>query len=155
VSNVDNPLFEFETDFAGSLRCIPMCIRYQLDAIGIKLSLRQWNVLSPEERRELVSLARDEPQAQTTFTERLFELVHIHDGGELERVPAVAAMPWDGAHVPPRIISYASGLHIAPPSPERWASLTPLQRFALYKLTRPNHDNDNFIPALREFGLLD
>jgi hypothetical protein len=29
------------------------------------------------------------------------------------------------------------------------------QRFALFKLTRPNHDNDNFIPAMREFGLLD
>lgn len=29
-----------------------------------------------------------------------------------------------------------------------------LQRFALYKLTRPGHDNDNFLPAMREFGLV-
>ena len=153
--NADNPIFEFETDFAGTLSCIPMCIRYQLDEIGIKLSLRQWNVFTLDERRELIAVAGDEPRVQAAFTARLFELMRIHEAGELERVPAVARTHWGGAHIPPRIISYASGLNIAPPSPELWASLSPLQRFALFKLTRPNHDNDNFIPALREFGLLD
>jgi hypothetical protein len=32
--------------------------------------------------------------------------------------------------------------------------LSVLQRFALFKLTRPGHDNDNLEPAMREFGLL-
>jgi hypothetical protein len=31
--------------------------------------------------------------------------------------------------------------------------LTPLQRFALIKLTRSQHENNNFLPALIEFGL--
>ena len=37
---------------------------------------------------------------------------------------------------------------------EQWAALAPLQRFALYKLTRPGHKNENFLPAMREFTLL-
>ena len=35
----------------------------------------------------------------------------------------------------------------------QWAALTPLQRFALIKLSRPSHENKNFLPALKEFKL--
>ena len=35
----------------------------------------------------------------------------------------------------------------------QWKNLNPLQRFALTKLTRGGHENENFLPALREFGL--
>ena len=34
-------------------------------------------------------------------------------------------------------------------------ALSPLQRFTLVKLSRAKHDNVNFVPAMREFGLLD
>jgi hypothetical protein len=37
---------------------------------------------------------------------------------------------------------------------EAWKSLTILQRFALIKLSRPSHENKNFLPALQEFNLL-
>ena len=36
----------------------------------------------------------------------------------------------------------------------QWANLTPLQRFATIKLTRSSHENNNFLPALQEFGLV-
>lgn len=35
----------------------------------------------------------------------------------------------------------------------QWQSLTPLQRFALIKLSRPGHENRNFMAAVQEFGL--
>ena len=41
-------LFDFERDFAGSLRCIPMVARQKLDIVGIKLSLRQWSRFTHE-----------------------------------------------------------------------------------------------------------
>ncbi|MDL5056303.1 nitrate reductase associated protein, partial [Geitlerinema calcuttense] len=34
-----------------------------------------------------------------------------------------------------------------------WENLTPVQRFALIKLSRPSHENHNFLPALQEFNL--
>ena len=36
----------------------------------------------------------------------------------------------------------------------QWATLDPLRRFALIKLSRSNHENTNFRPALEEFGLV-
>jgi hypothetical protein len=39
--------------------------------------------------------------------------------------------------------------------PEQWAALSPLQRFALIKLSRSSHENSNFLPALKEFQLAD
>ena len=151
-----NPIFEFETDFAGTLRCIPFCIRYLLDEVGIKLSLKQWNRFTNEERHHLVDITGSGPQSRAAFTERLAELMRSHDAGDLERLAPVAATEWaDDMPIPARVVSYARGLEIEPPSPAGWAGLSPLQRFALFKLTRPNHKNENFIPAMREFGLLD
>jgi hypothetical protein len=86
----DLQIFDFERDFAGSLRCIPMIVRFKLDQCGVKLSLRQWSQLCQ----------RPGPR---------------------------------------------------PPCLSIWARWTPLQRFALFKLTRAGHDNDNFGPALVEF----
>jgi hypothetical protein len=37
---------------------------------------------------------------------------------------------------------------------QQWAALTPAQRFALIKLSRPSHENKNFLPALKEFQLV-
>lgn len=35
-----------------------------------------------------------------------------------------------------------------------WESLTQDQRFALLKLSRSNHENRNFLPALKEFRVI-
>ena len=43
---------------------------------------------------------------------------------------------------------------VTPPTVAQWAALSPLQRFAIFKLTRPGHTNENFEPAMREFGLI-
>jgi hypothetical protein len=37
---------------------------------------------------------------------------------------------------------------------EAWKDLSILQRFALIKLSRPSHENKNFLSALQEFKLL-
>ncbi|WP_439648941.1 nitrate reductase associated protein [Leptolyngbya ohadii] len=42
----------------------------------------------------------------------------------------------------------------SPPLPcKDGAILTAMQRFALIKLSRSQHENKNFLPALREFNL--
>jgi hypothetical protein len=52
------------------------------------------------------------------------------------------------------VADYARRVGQTPPSDRQWSALTRLQRFALIKLTRDNHDNVNFIPAMMEFGLV-
>jgi hypothetical protein len=51
-------------------------------------------------------------------------------------------------------VAFAISKGLAAPAPEQWRALSELERFVLVKLSRDNHDNVNFVPALGEFGLL-
>lgn len=150
-----NPIFRFETDFAGALHCIPMCVRLKLDLVGIKLSLKQWNRIPLSERQHLVEGPCDTRPEADEYRSQLMRFIEEYTSSKPEEVPLDPAPPWaDAGHAPARLGSYSAALGVSPPSSAQWSSLTPLQRFALFKLTRPGHSNDNFIPAMREFGIL-
>ena len=148
-------VFRFEVDFGGTLRCIPMSVRMKLDQAGIKLSLKQWNRIPPAGRRELVQRPFGSAEEAEAYRQFLVSQIEAHTRTAVEFAPLDPAPPWaDTAVVPERIREWARGLRMAPPSSEQWAGLTPLQRFALFKLTRPGHSNENFLPAMREFEVL-
>src|SRR5882672_9854232 len=50
----DIEYFRFEEDFVEkNIRCIPMIVRFKMDATGIKLKLAEWSRFSTSERIEL------------------------------------------------------------------------------------------------------
>ena len=50
--------FDFEEDFVEkNIRCIPMIVRFKMDAAGIKLKLSEWSLFSKEERIQLAKKA--------------------------------------------------------------------------------------------------
>jgi hypothetical protein len=153
---VNNSLiFQFEADFGGTLHCIPMRVRLNLDLCGIKLSLKQWNRLTQETRRELLRNCCEEPDDVSNYRLYLSARIGAETRTAVEFVAVEPLPAWkDPTHVPERLIQYAALLGVAPPSSLQWMNLSDLQRFALFKLTRPSHDNDNFIPAMREFGFI-
>ncbi|MHB8476500.1 MAG: nitrate reductase associated protein [Steroidobacteraceae bacterium] len=147
-------VFAFEIDFGGTLRCIPMSVRMKLDQTGIKLTLKQWNKLPPTERRQLIERHCDDHNETESYKEFLISFVRKYTKTSVELAPIDKASPWTNrTAVPERICNWAHNLGIAPPSTKQWAVLTPLQRFTLFKLTRPGHSNDNFLPAMREFSI--
>jgi hypothetical protein len=147
-------IFAFELDFAGALYCIPMVVRRQLDLCGVKVSLKQWNKFTLEEREQLVARRCDTPDEVDAYRHQVAHLIATRTDGPPEFLaPDVGAEWQDSARVPQRLIDYAHERGVAPPTSAQWAALTELQRFALFKLTRPGHSNENFLPALREFGL--
>jgi hypothetical protein len=149
-------MFQFEQDFAGSLRCIPMAVRFKLDRCGVKLSLRQWSHFEAEERSRLLQRACHKPPEVEAYRGELEALIRTRSNQPAEYLPIEAAPPWaDASRVPPQLIEFAAGLQVPAPSSVRWATLSPLQRFVLLKLSRAKHDHVNFIPAMREFGLID
>lgn len=149
-----NQIFAFETDFAGSLRCIPMAVRLKLDLCGVKLSLRQWSQFTRADRAELLDGPCETGGERNGYRDRLMELIAARTGEPAVELPVDADPEWLDARQPPaRLCDYAAARGLEPPTPEAWGSLPPLRRFALFKLTRPGHDNDNFVPAMREFGL--
>ncbi|MBE9101826.1 nitrate reductase associated protein, partial [Vacuolonema iberomarrocanum] len=63
------------------------------------------------------------------------------------------APPWaDSTQIPPTVQAKLEEVG-STLSLDQWQALNPIQRFALIKLSRPSHENRNFVPALREFGL--
>jgi hypothetical protein len=148
-------IFAFESDFAGSLRCIPMAVRLKLDLVGIKLSLRQWSQLQKDQRTELLRAncsGSIDTQAYRDLVESMLALIA---DSVIERVVAVDGSAWSAsAEVPTVVVRQSADKNLPAPTPAQWSQLTDVQRFALIKLTRPGHENENFVPAMQEFGLL-
>lgn len=150
----DNQLFAFEDDFVTSLRCIPMAVRLKLDRSGIKLSLRQWSRFTRADRAELLETPCATAPEVDAYRARLVDLVTLRAKEEAKPLPEPPAALWElVGEAPPVVTNYALSVGLSPPTAREWRRLTELQRFALIKLTRDSHDNVNFVPAMREFGL--
>lgn len=151
----DTQLFAFESDFVDSLRCIPMAVRLKLDVCGIKLTLRQWSRFARNDREALLTMPCGSRAEAEAYRAEVVDLVASRAG---ETAKPLAEQAWRYWELPDRIpiavVDYALSLGLSPPKISQWAALTSLQRFALIKLTRDNHDNVNFVPAMQEFGLV-
>jgi hypothetical protein len=146
--------FAFESDFVDTLRCIPMVVRYKLDTCGIKLKLPEWARLSEAEKQQLAYRPCFSPADIADYRHYLGELVQRHTGRPATDLPAVDAS-WEVlAEVPDEVQRMAQAWECAPLTPQQWAQLGTLQRFALVKLSRSSHEGKNFPKALREFGLV-
>ncbi|NJK39797.1 MAG: nitrate reductase maturation protein NarM [Oscillatoriales cyanobacterium SM2_3_0] len=146
--------FEFEADFVKSLRCIPMGVRYKLDIVGIKLKLEHWHQFSYKLRQTLVEAHVEEPESIAHYRTLLEDAVKHHSSVPLKELPIDPNPPWNIAvDIPDSVQQKAAELNVAI-TLEDWKSLSPLERFALIKLSRPSHENHNFLPALKEFGII-
>ena len=145
--------FQFEADFVESLHCIPMLVRMKLDTCGVKLKLSHWHQFSQSERQQLVTMTCTTPAEVATYREFLQNLV-IEKTGQPAKEMAISTHPlWlDSTNIPQAVQTKATEFNITI-SLEQWHVLTPAQRFALIKLSRPSHENRNFLPALKEFKI--
>ena len=146
--------FEFEADFVDSWRCIPMQVRYKLDTCGIKLKLAEWNQMNQESRQNLAILPCDTDIQIDDYRRYIRELVLQLTGKPVAELPIETHPAWVNITTIPQSIhekAQEMGVIITTAA---WASLTILQRFVLIKLSRPSHENKNFLPALQEFKLL-
>jgi hypothetical protein len=147
-------LFAFEADFVATLRCVPMAVRFKLDRVGIKLTLRQWSRMQREDRQRLLST----PCASEAEVERyrtcLCDLIRLRSGEEPRVLdePPTGAM-WPRHPMPDSVRRQAKLQGLREPNAARWSQLPELHRFALVKLSRDNHDNINLAAAMRELGV--
>lgn len=147
-------LFGFEADFAGALPCVPMAVRFKLDTVGVKISLKDWVRMTAQQRNQLLDARFGTAAERERFRQQVCQFVRSAGRDDPALLPIDQAPPWQAADVVPAgLRSYAQALGTDVPD-ERWAALTPLRRFVLIKLSRPKHDNVNFLPALREFNVI-
>ena len=151
----DSQLFAFESDFVDTLRCVPMAVRLKLDRCAIKLSLRQWSRFTHEDRQQLLEIPCRTDLQIGAYRGKLITLIALQAREPAKPLVDPPAPLWEEASAPPPAVNhFARCAGVTPPTNAAWRALGELQRFALIKLTRDSHDNVNFIPAMREFGLL-
>ena len=145
--------FEFEADFVEELRCIPMQVRYKLDTCGIKLKLQHWHSFSTHQRQKLIDLPcstiAEIKDYRDNLRSQVWQNLHTYPNDlPIDQNPA-----WLQTDLmPDTVLQHLKELNLGI-SISQWQKLTPLQRFALIKLSTSDHENSNFLPALQEFEL--
>lgn len=153
-NTIARPCFTFEKDFfENGIRCIPMLVRFKLDLAGIKLKLKEWVKFTMEEKEYLSDQSCDTAIEITTYRNHLKQLVRNCTGHEptemtVDQDPAWARISYVNPEVDLQAICFGWKISL-----QQWQNLTNLQRFALLKLCRPGHENENFPKAMREFNL--
>lgn len=147
--------FQFEEDFMeDNIRCIPMIVRFKLDAVGIKLTLAEWSKFNAFERNNLTIRACSSNHEIESYRHYLCQLVNKYTGNQPTDLAIDSAPAWaDFGQVHPSLQAKAEE-HNWFISIAQWRSLNNLQRFALLKLYRPGHENKNFPKAMKEFNLV-
>jgi hypothetical protein len=147
--------FDFEADFVDSLRCIPMVVRMKLDTCGVKLKLAEWNHFTQSECERLVQLPCERAADVSAYRDYVSNLILQHTGHEASLLSVDADPAWlNDREIPTTVLAKITEERLEI-TVAQWVILTPIQRFALIKLTRSSHENNNFLPALREFSLIE
>lgn len=144
--------FKFEEDFVeDNVRCIPMIVRFKLDACGIKLKLAEWSRMSKDQRMLLADMpcgTIDEVAEYRDYLRLLVRSITNENATDLkvDSNPLWAQL----SEVPVVLMEKVKELNLSL-SVSQWKDLDTLQRFALMKLSGSSHENKNFPKAMREF----
>lgn len=150
-------MFDFERVSSEDLTYMPMSVRFNLDRFGLRISLAQWQLLPHADRTLLARFPVDEDaQIEPNFDHALFEMMRTHANLEPEWFTPEQDPAWRNASaVPDGVLRHSREAGANAPSVERWGRLDPFKRYVLTKLTRKPEASHDFLPAMREFGLMD
>ncbi len=151
----DIEYFDFEEDFIEeNVRCIPMVVRFKMDAAGIKLKLSEWSKFKKEDRIELAVKPCKTEEEANLYNAYLMGLIKKHTNNEATVLPINNHPAWANVEEIPELLQEKAKEFNWEITKEQWKGLTNLQRFALTKLYRPGHENKNFPKAMKEFGIV-
>ena len=146
--------FLFEDDFVeANVRCIPMIVRFKMDAVAIKLPLEVWCKFSVRERTKLAVALCKKPEEVLAYHDYLNELVREYTGEDAIELKMDLNPLWAILQNVPEALQKKAAEFGWFISINKWRQLSDLQRFALLKLFSPGHENKNFPKAMIEFGL--
>ena len=147
--------FDFEKDFVeDNARCIPMIVRFKLDACGIKLKLSEWSKMEFDERNKLCELACNNDQEFQQYRRYCQQIIFNRTGKEATDLAVEQNPAWANTNELPFLLAEKLKEFSWLISLRRWQLLSNLQRFVLIKLSKPGHENKNFPKAVKEFGLV-
>ena len=143
--------FEFERQLNADLSCPPLAARQKLDALGIKISRKQWLTLEMLERREITEMPADSAAERQHFAEFVKRAIEARSGepvSQLSSAQQSAAVPTE--ELPPAISVQARELGFRLDA-AAWRRLDYDQRYALLKFGNDERRVRKFTAALKEF----
>jgi hypothetical protein len=144
--------YTFETREASSLLLIPLRVRYKLDCAGIRLRLAQWQVLTHDEKTQLLQLSISTPEEQGAYRDALFQMVDRLGGAALVEEPMTGEEGWRITQEWPEVVvRQCEAQNLPPPPLSKWQSLIEADRHALFVLARSNHSQAEFVAAMATF----
>ena len=147
--------FKFEEDFIEeNVRCIPMIVRFKLDACGIKLKLEEWSKMLVAERVNIAEYPCNTEAEIMAYRKYVQQVVRERSGQEatdlrIDKNPSWAMLTEVPALFKEKLKEFNLSVSIS-----QWKKLSTLQRFALLKLSSSSHESKNFTKALKEFNLV-
>lgn len=131
-----------------------MIVRYKLDTCGVKLKLNHWHEFNKEEKDSLVHKPCKTAQEIKEYADYLQELVKEKTGEYAKNLEIESNPQWSNIEeIPEQVIKKAEEFNFQL-TLSQWQNLDDLQRFVLIKLSKSGHENRNFLPALKEFKLI-
>ena len=108
----DIEYFDFEEDFVEkNIRCIPMIVRFKMDAAGIKLKLSEWSLFSIEERKELTVKSCCSAEEAGAYVRYLSGLIQKYTGNEATALAINKRPEWDELNKIPFVLYSSNRVH--------------------------------------------
>lgn len=149
---MDTLYFKFEEDFVeDGVRCIPMIVRYKLDACGIKLKLNEWSKMNLEDRNMLAETPCHSSEEIKTYRTLVLDVVRNRCHQEATPLAIDHDPLWAQLNNVPKLLQDKIAEFNIQISLEHWKTLKTLQRFTLIKLSAGGHEHKNLLKALEEF----
>jgi len=146
-----NRQFGFERELYSTLSCLPLAVRYKLDSIGIKITIKQWLALDMDDRRAICEKPAGNDEERRLMTDYVCRLIAQRSGEKPSFLSIEQqATALQTRHMPAAIAEQAGSLGYELDA-NRWKMLDEDQRYALLKFAGDDRRRVKFAAALEEF----
>lgn len=139
--------YQFEADFYPTLSRLPLDLRRKLDVTGIKLSLKDWQTFSFEERTVLCHLPCETDEEAQALCNYIDFLSRRYNDTSIEKIEPLNAVLWQPSAVPQAVIVRSAALRNAV-TLDRWRRWPSHDRYALYKTAVSKSQPEAFAQVL-------
>ena len=141
--------YQYETEFYATLSRLPLDVRRKLDLTGTKLSLKDWQAISIEERTILCHLPVDTADEAQAFSHYIDFLSRRYFGKATEKIAPLDPMLWQPSSVPQPVIERSTVLD-RPVTANEWRLWPSHDRYALYKSAVSQSQPEAFAQVLKQ-----
>ena len=141
--------YQYEAEFYPTLSRLPLDVRRKLDLTGIKLSLKDWQSFSIEERTILCHLAVDSADEAQALSHYVDFLSRRYFGKATEKTTPLDPTLWQPSNVPQPVIERSTVLG-QPVATDEWRHWPCHDRYALYKTAVSQSQPEAFEQVLRQ-----